>query len=80
MNKRGNLFFGAMIALILWMAGIYFLPYIIDDVTTFRVAMDCTNSSITDTTKITCLTGDIIVPYFIWTLVSLAVGYIGWKT
>ncbi len=76
MNKKGNIYFGIVIALIVWMGGILILPFIMDDVTTFRVAMDCTNSSISDGAKVSCLGGDSLVPYFIWTLASLVLGFI----
>jgi len=76
MNKRGNIFFGVIVALIVWIFGILFIPFITDDITVARVALDCTNSSITDATKVTCLTVDILLPYIIWTLMSLAVGFI----
>lgn len=76
MNTKGNLFFAFMVALIVWIAGVLMLPFIIDDIDTFRTDMDCTNSSISDGSKITCLTGDILVPYFIWTIASIALGFI----
>ena len=76
MKKKGNIFFGFMVALIIWIAGILMLPFIVDDLSTFRVDMDCSNSSISNASKITCLTGDAVIPYFIWTLASLALGFI----
>jgi len=76
MDKRGNIYFGIVIALIVWIGGILILPFIVDDITTFRIAMDCSNSSISDVTKINCLVGDSLVPYFIWTLVSIALGFV----
>jgi len=76
MNKKGNIFFGIVVALFVWIGGILILPFIVDDITVYRIAMDCTNSSISDMTKLNCLFGDAIVPYFIWTLVSLAIGFL----
>ena len=37
--------------------------------------LDCTNSSISDGTKMTCLFTDIVLPYFIATILGFA-GYI----
>lgn len=75
-DKRGNIFFGVVVALIVYISGILILPYLVEDVTNFRVAMDCTNTSISDTSKINCLMGDIIIPYWIWLIVSIALGFI----
>ena len=76
MNKKANIYFGIVIALVVWIAGILILPFIVNDITTFRVAMDCTNTAISDITKINCLAGDSLIPYYIWTLVSIALGFI----
>lgn len=76
MNKRANMFFGVVIALIVWISGILIIPYIVDDIDTFRVDMDCSDSTISDSSKIVCLFGDVTIPYFIWTLVSLALGFL----
>jgi len=76
MNKKANIYFAVVIALIVWVSGILILPFIVDDVTIFRTVMDCTNSSISNVAKISCLAGDSLIPYFIWTLVSIALGFI----
>ncbi len=75
MNKKGNIYLGVSVALVVWIAGILILPFILDDIDTFRTEMDCTNSSISSTSKINCLAGDTLTPYFIWTLSSLAIGF-----
>jgi len=76
MNKRGNIYFGIVIALIFWIGGILIMPFIVDDVATFRVDMNCNNTSISDMSKINCLAGDTVIPYFIWTLAMIALGFI----
>jgi len=76
MNKKGNIYFGIVITLIVWVAGILILPFLANDVLTFRTAMDCSNSSISNFTKVNCLAGDSVIPYFIWTLASIALGFI----
>ncbi len=75
-NKRGNIFFGVVVALIVWFFGVLFIPFITDDVTSARDLLDCSNNTISDGTKLNCLTVDIVIPYFIWTLMSLAVGFL----
>jgi len=72
MNKKGNIYFGVVIAIMIWVAGIMIMPFIINDIDTYRVDMDCSNSSISDFTKINCLAGDSLIPYFIWTLAVIA--------
>jgi uncharacterized membrane protein len=75
-NKKGNIFFGVVIALFLWIMGVLFLPYIIDDVDTTRIDLSCSDTSISSGNKLTCLETDIVVPYLIWFFASLAIGYI----
>jgi len=76
MNKKGNIFFGVVIGIFIYMMGVLFLPFFTDDITTTRTALDCSNSSISDGTKLTCLTVDVVAPYFIWFFVSALFGYI----
>jgi len=47
-----------------------------DDVTQTRTDLDCTNVSVTDGTKINCLTIDLTVPYFIWMVVSAGLSFL----
>jgi hypothetical protein len=75
-NKKGNAFLGVVVALIVWFGGILIFPFLTDDITTFRSALDCTNTSITGGTMINCLYGDIVAPFWIWTIFAIALGYI----
>jgi hypothetical protein len=75
MKRKGNIFFGAVVGLIIFVFGVLIIPFFADDITTTRVALDCTNTSIYDGTKLTCLGTDLVIPYFIWFFVSVAVGY-----
>ena len=77
MNKKGNIFFGATLALVCFIAGVLIIPFFTDDITVARNQLDCTNTTITDGTKVSCLLGDMVIPYFIWFFVSLAIGIIG---
>ena len=80
MNKRGNIFFGFTIGLVVFIFGVLFIPFFTDDITIARDDLDCSNyggnGSISDGTKLTCLQIDLIIPYFIWFFVSLAIGLI----
>lgn len=75
-GKRGSVFLGLAIGLFLFITGVLVLPFLTDDVTSFRVALDCSNSAISDGTKLTCLFGGALVPYYIWFFSSIALGLI----
>lgn len=80
-NKRGGIFLGVTLGIFIYILGVLFIPFLADDIDTFRTNMDCSNSSISDGSKLTCLQGDILIPYFIWFFVSIALGFIvGGKT
>lgn len=76
MNKKGSFLLSVSIGLFIYIMGVLFIPFITDDITTTRNDLDCTNSSITDSTKLTCLAVDLVVPYFIWFFISLLIGFI----
>jgi len=76
MNKQGNIFWGATIGIFIFIMGVLFIPFIADDVTTFRTAMDCSNVSISGGAMLSCLAGDLTVPYLIWFFISLGIGYL----
>jgi hypothetical protein len=76
-GKNGNLFLGAVFMILFFMLGMWMLPFMKDEVTSARTSLDCTNSSISDGNKVTCLTTDVTVPYFIIIIMTLAGGFIG---
>ena len=80
MNKKGSAFFGITIGIVIFIFGVLFLPFIMDDVTTFRDAMDCSNVNITGGTMFSCLLSDATIPYLIWFFISLSLGFIVGKT
>lgn len=63
-------------ALAVFIIGLMFVNFIMPEVTTFRTAMSCSDSTISDGAKLLCLFGDVTVPYVIVTILSLAVGAI----
>lgn len=72
MNKKGNIYFGIVIAILIWVSGILIMPFLINDIDTVRIGLDCTNSSISDFSKVNCLAVDSLIPYFIWTIAIIA--------
>ena len=82
MNKRGSVFFGVAIGITVWILSILFLPFLMDDVTTFRDAMNCSESTdLTGGEMMSCIIGDAAIPYIIFFFASLAIGFIiGAKT
>ncbi len=77
MNKKGGLFLGLMFMFIFFIFGMLMLPYMKDGATEMRTDVQCTNSSISDGAKVTCLLGDSSVPYFIVIIMMLAGGFVG---
>ena len=75
-NKKGSMFFGVTVAIVVYIFGVLFLPFLMDDLTTFRDAMSCSSSSISGGTMLSCLVGDAVVPYLILFFISLALGFI----
>ena len=76
-NKRGNVFLGIVVAILIWFYGILFLPFITDTISTSRIDLSCASATtITSGTMMTCLLFSGLVPYFIWFIVSAALGYI----
>jgi len=80
-SKRGSVFFGVAIGITVWILSILFLPFLMDDVTTFRDAMDCSDTTISGGEMMSCLMSDAAIPYVIFFFASLAIGFIvGAKT
>lgn len=75
-SKRGNMWFGVWVGIFIYIIGVLFIPYITDDITTTREALDCSSTDITGGTMLTCLQIDLVLPYLIWFFVSLALGFV----
>ena len=77
MEKKGQtVMLSILFALVIFVFGMLFLNYLKSDFTTARTALDCTNVSITDGTKTTCLLVDTSVPYWILLVISISGGII----
>jgi len=77
MNKIGGLYLGFIFAIFFFMAGMLMLPIMKDGITDARTDIQCSNSSISDGAKLSCLVLDTGVPYFVITILALAGGFIG---
>lgn len=76
MNKKGGIFFGIAIGILIFVFGVIFLPYFIDDVTTTRGLLTCDLDTITYGTMLMCLEIDLLLPYIIWFIFSALIGYL----
>jgi NADH:ubiquinone oxidoreductase subunit 3 (subunit A) len=80
MNKKGQTTLGIsiIVAITLFIVGMVAVNYLQPEVTRARsvTGLDCTNSSISDGAKVTCLAVDIVVPYFMVLIISVAGGLI----
>lgn len=83
MNKKGQLGWGFAIVMMisLFLIGMLNINFIKDEVTRARNSanLDCSNSDISDGTKVLCLVVDIVVPYFIILVFSFAGGILAKK-
>lgn len=83
MNKKAQaglsmLGISIMISIFLFMIGITQINFIKDIVTSTRGAsqLNCAVDTISDGNKLTCLLVDLVIPYFIITVISAAGGLI----
>ena len=64
-------------AIVVFILGLMLLNFLMPEITTFRTNMECSSAStITDGTKLLCLTVDTTVPYWILLVFSILVGSI----
>lgn len=80
-TKAQTMGLAVIIAIMIFLVGMLFVNFIKDEVTRARNAtnLDCTNTAdfpdgISDGTKLTCLVVDIVVPYFMIIIFSVAGG------
>lgn len=79
MNRNGQtLFWAVVIGIMIVAAGMLFLNFVKPEVDNARAsdALDCSNLTISDGAKLTCLGADAAVPYFIIVVLAAAGGYI----
>lgn len=83
-NKKGQtLGLAVIIGITVFIVGIMTVNFIMPEVTRTRNSdnLNCADTSISDGTRLTCLVVDVVVPYFIVAVVSVAVGVVTarWK-
>lgn len=79
MNKSGQaLFLAIMLSVFFFMVAFVFIAPLSDTIDEARdnSQLDCSNSSISDGKKATCLIVDIYLPYFIGVVLAVAAGLI----
>jgi len=84
MNNRGQILITIISGIMIFIAGMVFLNFLQPEVNTMmsESGLNCGNSSsdpnlsISDGAKATCLIGEIVVPYFIIIVISVAGGVI----
>lgn len=76
-SKKGQiLLLGMMIAVFVFIFAILAAPVLKDMINYGRGEMDCGNTSITTGQKVTCIAIDLILPYFIGSVIFGAVAYL----
>lgn len=80
MNKRGqaNLGIAIVVGILIFLMGIPIINILKPDVDIARgsTGLDCTNTSITDGARLSCLAVDLVIPYFMLVVMSAAGGMI----
>jgi hypothetical protein len=79
MNNKGQVFLvGLMLGIVGFMCAMVFINPLTDVIDEARAVgqLDCTNSSISDGKKATCLLVDITLPAFIGVVIGLAGAYV----
>lgn len=78
MNAKGQTtMLSVWFAIFIFLFGIVFINFLSLDVDTARTALSCSSAStISDGTKLTCLVVDIVLPYWILLILSVAGGLI----
>jgi hypothetical protein len=76
-QRKGQiLLLGMMIAIFVFIFAIIAAPVLKDMIDYGRTGMDCSNTSITTGQKMTCIAIDLILPYFIGSVIFGAVAYL----
>jgi len=77
MNKLGQTFgLSILYAIVIFIFGILMVNFLTPEINTSHNAMSCTDTSISSGSKLTCLFVDIVKPYWILAILSLAGGVI----
>ncbi len=77
-SKHGQSMGLAIMGLIFFVImGLASVNFFFDEVDTARSELNCANADdITDGTKLLCLVVDLSIPYWIWIILSVGVGFV----
>lgn len=81
-NRKGQtLLFGLMIAAYVLIMAILFIDPLVDIFSDVRGTekLDCTNTSISTGTRLTCIQVDLLLPVFIWVVITAGFGALFFK-
>jgi len=75
-NKRGqSLGLSIMSLIFIILTGFLMLNFLTGEVTRSRTDMACSDvNNIEDGNKLFCLVTDLVIPYWIWIIISIAIG------
>lgn len=78
MNKKGqSLGFSIMSMTFIIITGFLLINFLTTEVTNARVNLACSDvDNIEDGNKLLCLIADIVIPYWIWIILAVAIGAI----
>lgn len=74
MNKQGSIFLAIFFAFFIFIFGILFINFLIPDIDLARTSLSCTDSTISDGTKLMCLFTDGALILYIWAIISISGG------
>jgi len=77
-QKRGQSMGLAIMGLIFFVIiGLTSVNFFFNEIDTARAELNCANAAdITDGGKLLCLIVDLILPYWIWIILSVAIGFV----
>lgn len=78
MNKKGQSMGLSIMGLIFFIIiGLASINFFFDEVDTARAELSCASpGSISDGSKLLCLIVDLSIPYWIWIIISVGVGFV----
>lgn len=78
MNKLGQSMGLSIMGLIFFIIiGLVCVNFFFDEITTSRADLNCASADdITDGSKLLCLIVDLTIPYWIWIILSVGIGFV----
>ena len=78
MNKKGQSIGLSIMGLIFFIIiGFMSINFFFDEIDTARLELNCANAAdISDGTKLTCLVLDLRIPYWVWIILSVGIGFV----